>query len=105
VLGKHNLATFKTMKAWKSKTQFKLVHSDLCTMDRPSLMGAKYLLTFVDEFSRYTWVYLLKNEDYVFENFKKFRILAEKKCGQPIKCLRSENGREYVSETFERYLP
>jgi hypothetical protein len=30
----------------------------------PSLTSARYVLTFIDDFSRYTWVYLLKNKYY-----------------------------------------
>jgi hypothetical protein len=47
-------------------------------MNQPSLVGARYVLTFIDDFSRYTWVYFLKNKDHVFEKFKEFRALVEK---------------------------
>ena len=66
-------------------------------MSKPSLVGANNILTFIDDFSRFSYVYFLKNKSHVFEKFKEFRALDEKQCGQPIKCLRSENGREYVS--------
>jgi hypothetical protein len=72
---------FEIGKAWREKTQLELVHSDLCTLNKPSLVGARYVLTFIDDFSRYTWVYFLKNKDHVFEKFKEFRALVEKQCG------------------------
>jgi hypothetical protein len=42
------------------------------------IVGARYALTFIDDFSMYTWVYFLKKKKHVFEKFKEFRALAEK---------------------------
>jgi hypothetical protein len=44
-----------------SKTILELVHNDLCSLNKPSLASARYILTFIDDFSRYAWVYLSKN--------------------------------------------
>ena len=80
------------------------VHSDLCCIKNPCLIGAMYVLIFIYDLSHYTWVYLLKNKSHVFEIFKEFRALAKKEYGQPIKCLKAKNGGEYVSRQFEDYL-
>lgn len=37
-----------------------------------------------------------EKKSHVFEIFKDFRALDENQCGQPIKCLRLENGEDYV---------
>jgi len=67
-------------------------------MNKPSLASAlNYILTFIDDFSKFAWVYFLKNKNHVFEKFKEFRALAKKECSQSTKCLRSYNGGEYVS--------
>ena len=66
-------------------------------MNKPPLGCVKYILTFIDDLSRFTCVYLLNNKNIVFENFKEFRELVEKQHGWHRKCLRSENGRESVS--------
>jgi len=73
-------------------------------MNKPSLVGAKYILISIDDFSRFTWVYFLKNKNYVFKKFKEFRALAKKHYGQTIKCLRSKNGRKYMSRQLEEYV-
>ena len=52
----------------------------------------KYIFSFIDDISRFTWIYFLKNKSLVFENFKEFRAIDENLCGHPIKCLRLENG-------------
>ena len=47
-----------------------LVHSDVCgKMNEKSLGGAEYFLTFIDDKTRYVWVYCLQRKDQVFENF------------------------------------
>ena len=65
--------------------------------DQASLQGAKYILDCIGDLSRFTWVYFPKNEGHSFEKCMKFRTFVEKKCGQPIKCLKLDNGGEYVS--------
>ena len=60
----------------------------------------KYVLTFIDYFSRYCWVYFLKHKFEVFGLFKVFKALVENKSGRKIKVLISENGGEYVKSEF-----
>jgi hypothetical protein len=103
-LGKHHQTPFNSGKAWQAQNPLELIHNDLCCINQPSLVGAKYILTFIDDLSRFTWVYFLKNKSHVFEKFKEFRALTEKQCGQPIKCLRSDNGGEYVNHSLKNTL-
>lgn len=69
----------------------------------PTIISS-YILTFINDFSRYTWIYFLKHKDHVFEKFKEFRAFIEKQYGQLVKRLRFDNGEEYVSKAFESYL-
>ena len=78
-----------------------LVHSDLCCINKPSLAGARYVLSFIDDLCHYTWLYFLTNKSHVFEILKEFRALDENQWGQPVKFLRSDNGGKYVSWYFE----
>lgn len=66
----------------------------------PLLTSARYVSTSIDEFSRYTWVNLLKNKDHVFEQFNEFRALSKKQCNQIVKCLGPDYGGEYVGKSF-----
>lgn len=67
-------------------------------MNKPSRGGEKYIFTFIDDLSRITWVYFMKNRNLVFQKFKEFMALAEKWYGRPIKFLTSQNGGEYESQ-------
>ena len=46
-------------------------------MSLSSLSGYVYNVTFIDEFSRKTWIYFMKNKDEVFNKFKEFKSLIE----------------------------
>lgn len=82
-----------------------VVHSDICgPINTTSIGGSRYFAAFIDDKSRYTSVYFLKTKDAVFEAFKEYRAMAEKQTGFKIKTLRSDNGREYISNAFESYL-
>jgi hypothetical protein len=81
-----------------------MVLSDLCCSNLPSLVGARYIFTFIDDLPHFMWVYFLKKKNHVFEKFKEFKSFVEKKRGRPIKCLISENGGDYVNKHFEEYI-
>ena len=69
-----------------------------------SMSQDKYALTFIDEFSRYCWVYFLKHKSEVFGLFKVFKVLVENQSGRKLKVLRSDNGGEYVKSEFIQYF-
>lgn len=55
-----------------------LVHSDLCDFhSTPSLGNKKYNVTFVDDFSKYFYVYFLHSKDEALETFKIFKLEVE----------------------------
>ena len=55
-----------------------LVHTDVCgPMTRKSLSGCEYYLTFIDDYSRKTWIYFLKTKSEVFKRFQEFKALVE----------------------------
>jgi hypothetical protein len=55
------------------------VHTDIYGPIEPNSIGEnRYFKTFIDDFSRKTWVYLLKEKSEAFLIFKKFKIFVEK---------------------------
>ena len=78
VLGKNHQEPFDSRNAWCASNLFELVHSDLRYIKKPSLLGVRYVLIFIDDLSCYTCVYFLNNTSHVFKRFKEFRALAEK---------------------------
>ena len=51
-----------------------------------------YYVSFIDDFSRKTWVYFMKNKDKVFSKFKEFKALIENHIEKKIRTIRSDNG-------------
>ncbi|GAA5966903.1 hypothetical protein JCM21900_003324 [Sporobolomyces salmonicolor] len=81
-----------------------LVRSDVLSVDAASLAGKRYVVTFVDNFSRRLWVEPLDCKSDVFEVFKWFKAAAETESGRKLQHFRSDNGGEYSSCAFCAYL-
>ena len=104
VEGKHHRSPFPT-SVNNTKRPLELIHSDVCgKIGTPSLSGAEYFLTFIDDYTHYTWVYILKRKDQVFERFCEWKALVEKRTGQKMMAFRTDNGGEYTSSEFKAYL-
>ena len=103
--GKHHRSPFPTNGGSRAKEPLGLVHSDVCgKMNTRSLGGAEYFLTFIDDMTHYTWIYVLKSKDEVFKRFVEWKSLVERSSGRKLKVLRSDNGGEYTSTKFQDYL-
>nr|KYP66486.1 Retrovirus-related Pol polyprotein from transposon TNT 1-94 [Cajanus cajan] len=103
VFGKHHRVSFKKSSNRK-KNKLELVHSDVCgPMEVESLGGNKYFVTFIDDASRKTWVYLLQAKSQVFQCFQQFHAMVERETGKQLKCIRTDNGGEYISKEFKDY--
>ena len=58
---------------------------------------SRYILTFIDDFSRYTWVFFIKKKSEGLEKFTELKALIENASGKKINILRSHNSEEYIS--------
>ena len=63
-----------------------------------------YALTFIDDFTRYVWVYVLKHKSEVFSKFQEWKVLIENSSGFKLKAICTDNGGEYTSTQFCNYL-
>src|SRR5579875_1494527 len=105
MMGKQHRHSFPKDGATRASKVLEIVHSDVCgPMRNASIGGARYFVTFIDDFSRKIWVYPIKAKSECFEKFKEFKALVEKELEAEIKVLRSDNGGEYTSNAFEAFL-
>ena len=82
-----------------------LIHSDVCgPLSSTARGGYQYFITFIDDFSRYGYVYLMKHKSESFEMFKIFKNEVQNQLGKNIKALRSYRGGEYLSQEFTDHL-
>jgi len=101
VVSKQHRAQFPQRKSWRAKSPLALVHSDICGPISPISNGGKrYIITFIDDFSRKIWVYFLQEKSEAFAAFKNFKALVEKDGGNQIKVLRTNRDGEYNSLEF-----
>jgi hypothetical protein len=103
IYGKQNRQRFKTRRH-TSEGILDYIDSDVWgPSPTVSYGGSSYFVTFIDDFSRKVWIYMLKIKANVFTVFKQFRDLVEKSIGRSIKYLRTHNGGEFMSMEFENY--
>ena len=89
----------------RAKDVLEIIHSDVCgPIENVSIGGSRYYLTFTDEFSRYTFVYFLKNKSDVPKYFKEFVTMVEKQTRKCVKILRSDNGAEFTNNAMSSCL-
>lgn len=83
-----------------------LVHTDVCGPIEPDMEGHRFFVTFTDDFSRFSYVYRLKNKSEVFEKFVDYQTAVEKillKQRAEIQEIRCDNAGEYFSKEFVTY--
>ena len=102
--GKQARLPFKRDR-YMSSYVLQLVHSDVWGPTRETSHGGnRYYVSFIDDYSRMTWVYVTKNKWDVFYYFKIFKSQVEKEVNAQIKILRSDGGGEYFSNEFSNFL-
>ena len=84
----------------RSKYILDLVRYDVWESPDISMGGTKYMVTFINDYSRRCWVYLIKKKSDVFLVFKEYKIWIELKSSKRTNCLRTDNDGEYTDREF-----
>ncbi|KAE8716977.1 cytochrome P450 71A9-like [Hibiscus syriacus] len=84
ITSKQHRLKFNTSNS-KGKSVLELVHSDVWQTPVTSLGGAKYFVSFIDDYSRRCWVYPIKKKSDVFSTFRNFKARVELDSGNKIK--------------------
>ena len=103
-LGKSKSLPFP-LQGSRASTYFEIIHSDVWGMSHV-LSHAQYrnFVTFIDDYSHFTWVYFLRSKANVFSTFKTFVAYVETQFSTCIKILRSNFRGEYMSHAFQSFL-
>lgn len=83
---------------------FSLVHNDVWGPFHASTSGFKYYRLFVDDFTRFTWIYTLHVKSEVFSTFLSFKAYVETQFATPLQILRIDNGTKFVTKQMDAYL-
>ena len=88
--------------ATRSTESLQLIHTDICgPFDVPSWNGEKYFITFIDDFSRYCYLYLLHEKSQFANILEIFINEVERQHDKKVKVVRSDRGGEYYGKFNE----
>ncbi|KAK1363414.1 hypothetical protein POM88_038975 [Heracleum sosnowskyi] len=63
----------------------------------------RYFVPMIEDFSRMTWLFIMKHKSEVFKIFRQWKTLLENQTGKKIKRLRTDNGLEFCSSEFDEF--
>jgi hypothetical protein len=90
----------KTKKgAERSLGVLEIIHTDICSLfPVKSVDGFDSFITFTDDYSRYGYIYPIKERSEALKKFNIFKAEIENHHDLKIKILRSDRGREYYGK-------
>ncbi|RVW58750.1 Retrovirus-related Pol polyprotein from transposon TNT 1-94 [Vitis vinifera] len=93
--------TNKSKKGAKRSTDIlEIIHLDICCLNI-DMYGLKYFISFIGDYSRYMYIYLLHNKNEALDAFKVFKAEVEKQCRKQIKIVRTYKSGEYYGRYTE----
>ena len=104
-LGKHTRVSFPKRLDHRTKSHFELVHTDVWGPSRStSILGFRYFVNFIDDYSQCTWLFLMKTRAELFSIFQNFNAEIRTQFNTSIRILRSDNAKEYFSMSFSLFM-
>ncbi|KAL4010710.1 hypothetical protein IC575_027725 [Cucumis melo] len=84
---------------------FGLIHSDIWgPAPCPTVNGYRYFVLFIDDYSRFTWIYFLRNRSSLYQIYVDFANMIQTQFSSKIKILRTDNAMEYKDSRFLSFL-
>jgi len=84
--------------------KLELIHYDIWGVYRiESLTGVHYFLFIIDDASRGTWVYLMREKSKASQQLKKFYMMVKTQFEAAVKIVRSDNESEFLSRPMLKF--
>ena len=99
VMAKSHRASFSISDS-KATLPFDLIHSDVLGPAKVTSNGFRWFVTFIDDCTRLTWVFLMKNKSDVSLLLQEFCAMVFTQFQTKVKVFRSDNREEYVNHTL-----
>jgi hypothetical protein len=96
--------TTKTIKGAKRSYEIlEIIHTDICgPFPTPYLNGQRYFISFIDDHTRFMYLYLLNDKAEALNAFKTYKVEVEKQKEKKIKIVRSDRGGEYYGRYTDK---
>ena len=105
-LGKHTRVSFPKNLDQRTKSPFELVHTDIWGPSQTeSILRFRYFVTFIDDYSHCTSLFLMKTRAELFSIFQKFHAKVRTQLNTSIRILQSDNAMAYLSGPFSSFCP
>jgi len=104
-LGKHSHNSFPISVSQRASSPFALLHFGIWGPSSvKSNLGFQYFVTFIDDYSKCTWLFLMKSRYELFSIFQSFYNEIKNQFGVSIRTLHSDNAQEYLSHSFTIFM-
>ena len=104
IFAKHHRSTFSP-KSYKSSSPFYLIHTDVWGSSKVlTKNGKRWFVTFIDDHTRLTWLYLITKKSDIKEVFVRFHKMIETQFQTKIRILHFDNGTEFFNEPLTTFL-
>jgi hypothetical protein len=104
IVGKHHRNPFLAKALHCATRLLECIHSNLHEVPVLTASGYCYWITFIDNWLRYGWIWLLKKKSNTFKVFKVFKAYAKLQFGALIECLHNNKGSEYISHLWDAFF-
>ena len=92
-------------RSYKASQPFSMIHSDVWGPSRiKNVTGSRWFISFIDDHTRLTWVFLMKEKSEANQIFKTFNTMIQTQFQAKIQILKSDNAKEYFNSILNDYL-
>ena len=87
------------LSAYRATYVLELIHTDICgPFPTPSWNGQQYFISFIDDYFRYAYLYLIHDKSQSLDMFKYFKVEVENQLNKRIKNVRFDRDGEYYGK-------
>jgi hypothetical protein len=104
IRGKHHCGPFPQRASHCATSILECFHSNLHQLPVLTSIGFRYWPLFINDYSRYFWIYLIRKKSEMFNAFTQFKAMVEKQLHKSILCLHNNKGGEFIGIKWNAFF-
>ena len=93
------------IQPYKASSPFSMIHRDIWGPSRiKNVTGTRSFVSFIDDHTRLTWVFLMKEKSETGQIFKNFKNIIQTQFQSKIQIIKSDNARDYFDSILGEFL-